>query len=185
MPQHPSLFKFLNCVQTSVIGNGFSIVAQADGGRNERTKLGSAAKHLLEAAIEVERRYKEGDISAQDVLVAAAAHFDDNKVAEALIIYARSLEETQLASEEDEDDESEDETEENGQPDISQPVNIVDVNDLDVNERELELQRDPDLRDVDLEEWVTTEWPIITGNIGKNDLIMVKILHSNYIKFVQ
>lgn len=168
MPLHPSLFRFLNCVQTSVIGNGFAIVAQTNSGRTRRTKLASAQKHLLEAAVDVERRYHEGELSASDVLRIAAAHFDDNKVAEAFVAFARSQEETELVAQPADDDldtDDEEGVEEDGLlPDVDVTTAI---DDLEVDDRLLELERDPDLTDVDPEVWMTTVWPIITGNAGK------------------
>lgn len=93
MPTHPSLFMFMNRLQSSVISNGLAIVAQSQSGRVKLRKQNDRVREaLLEKAKHLEREYLEGLKTATDVLRAAACHYDDDKVVEVFSAFADSLE---------------------------------------------------------------------------------------------
>ena len=90
--QHPSIFNFLDSIRKTVVGNGISVVAQIQAGRFPRRKADRARDELLRKATTVEEDYLAGNISAKEVLLAVAAHFDDDQLVLVMSNYATDVE---------------------------------------------------------------------------------------------
>lgn len=92
LPTHPSLFLFMNKLQSTVIRSGMAIVAQCNSGRQRLRKVNDRVRHiLLDKAAVLEREYLAGTKTATDVLRAAACHYDDDKVVEVFSAFADSI----------------------------------------------------------------------------------------------
>ena len=140
LPLHPTLFRFMHGLRSSVILDGVAIVTQAQSGNLSRKPVDKARQHLIRSAESVERAYLAGEITAQDVLLQGASHFENEK----LIKYLSTVQEIH---------EPEPEDEENRDPDA------MEEDDPDVDEREAVLRADEGLQDVDDDPWITTVWP--------------------------
>ena len=153
LPIHPTLFRFISCLNTTVITDGVAIAAQADAGNLKLKPVDKARKALLDKAEEIERKYFAGEIGAKDVLIHGAAHYNEEKV----LKYLNTLsvnEEVRIL----EQAESRAEQEDDGLPNIEPEPEPAE---LDL--REQVLNEDEDLQDADTDVWITTLWPSSTA----------------------
>jgi len=81
---HPGLFTFLNRLRTGVFEESVNVVLQTDNARMEKTNQTRAIQRLKELAEQSEQEYENEIIRAEDLLRRVAAHYDDDKVIEAL-----------------------------------------------------------------------------------------------------
>jgi len=150
MPSHPTLYRFIACLRTTVVSDGIAITAAAEGGHLKARKMDTARRVLLESAKKVEEDYTNGLITPDDVLLAAANHFNNEKVTSYLANVAESIEGSARtpvdhdgAGQDDDDDDL-----------------LPDVDDANGDERQALLNYDPDLEDVETEHvWVSSVWP--------------------------
>lgn len=154
LPNHPTLFRFIACLNTTVITDGISIAAQAEAGTLRLKPCDKARKVLLDKAEEVERRYFAGEISAKEVLINGAAHYNEEKVLKYLTTLSDEEEVGRLqAANEPAPAEDED-----ALPDIEPEPEI--------DERQAELEENEGLEDLDENVWITCIWPSSTaGNV--------------------
>ena len=82
----------MDSIRKTIVGNGISVVAQIQGGRFPRQKADRARDELLRKATTVEEDYLAGNISAKEVLLAVAAHFDDDQLVLVMSNYATDVE---------------------------------------------------------------------------------------------
>jgi len=150
MPSHPTLFRFIACLRSTVVSDGIAITAAADGGNLKARKVDKARQILLDSAKKVEDEYMQGKLSPDDVLLAAAAHYNDEKVTAFLANVADSLEAAVIPAV-DPDDEGDD--------------LLPDVDPSTLDERQAVLNDDPDLEDVETDHmWVTSVWPFAASD---------------------
>ena len=81
---HPGLFTFLNRLRTGVFEESVNVVLQTDNARMEKTNQTRAIQRLKDLAEQSEQEYENEIIKAEDLLRRVAAHYDDDKVIEAL-----------------------------------------------------------------------------------------------------
>jgi len=81
---HPGLFTFLNRLRTGVFEESVNVVLQTDTARMEKTNQTRAIQRLKDLAEQSEQEYENEIIKAEDLLRRVAAHYDDDKVIEAL-----------------------------------------------------------------------------------------------------
>jgi len=134
----------MQALKSTVITDGIAIVVQAQSGTLSRRPVDKVRQHLLRSAASVESAYLAGEITAQDVLLQGATHFDNEKV----IQYLTTIEEVAVPEGEGEEDEADDLHELRELPDP-----------IDIDERQAVLNADEGLQDVDEDPWVTTVWP--------------------------
>lgn len=185
LPNYPTLFRFIARWNEVVVTETSGTVSQSQAGTLTKRPLDLARKRLLEKAAQVEAQYMSGEIGAKDVLVQAAAHFDDAKVNKYLI---NSAEENVEEDEEDVDQphaeeqdqaaggavldhvllDSDEEDEPRELPDIDpvepvvmDPALAMDPDAIDaarIDDREAVLAANPGLEDVE-DTWLSTVWP--------------------------
>lgn len=132
-------------LRSTVISDGVAIVVQAQTGNMSRKPVDKARQHLLNLAEDVETAYLSGDITAEEVLLQGASHFDNDKLYRYLST-VQPLPDVFQEQEQEQDPENE-------LPD----VDVVDP--MDVDEREAILNADEGLQDMDEDPWITTVWP--------------------------
>lgn len=77
MPSHPTIFRFLFVLQTAVIQRGYTTVAQYEAGTAVKKPANQCRLRLAEKAAAVEEEYRRGALSAREVLIAAASHYQE------------------------------------------------------------------------------------------------------------
>lgn len=140
---HPTLFRFMHGLKSTVICDGVAVSVQAQTGNLARKPVDKARQFLLSSAEEVETAYQAGEITAQDVLMQGAAHFQNER----LLKYFATLEampEVVIEEQQLEEDELPD-------------VDVIDP--MEVDDREAVLNADEGLQDMDDDPWITTVWP--------------------------
>lgn len=81
---HRGFFSYMNRLKTSIFETGFSYISVANSGRQEKHRMTLAAQRLSDKAKQVEREYRDGLITASDLLATVAAHYDDAALIEVL-----------------------------------------------------------------------------------------------------
>jgi hypothetical protein len=81
---HKGFFVFMNRLKTSIFETGFHYIAVANSGRQDKHKMTVAAQKLSDKALQVERDYRDGLITAADLLATVANHYDDSVLIEVL-----------------------------------------------------------------------------------------------------
>ena len=82
LPRHPSIFLFMNRLQTTIYENSISVVAQVNAGRQTKYRATLEAQRLARRAVQVEQNYDEGLLTPTEVLQIASVHYDDDKLIE-------------------------------------------------------------------------------------------------------
>jgi len=139
----------MDSIRTSIITDGFCLLDQAFAGTLKFTPQGDKAKRqLLARGKQVEESYLAGEISAGEVLLRVASHFNDERL---IRLFQLAAEEPEIQNEPAEDRDEDD-------PELP---------DLDeITEREAVLAQDPDLSDVEETPWITSVWPsTVTGKL--------------------
>lgn len=151
LPIHPTLFRFIACLNTSVITDGVAIAAQAEAGNLKLKPVDKARKCLLDKAEEVERQYFAGEIGSKEVLLRGASHFNEEKVLKYLNAVSITDELDHLAD----SSATPAQVQDDGLPNIEPEPELDD--------RQEVLNDDEDLADVDNDVWITTLWPSSTA----------------------
>jgi hypothetical protein len=81
---HKGIYNFMNRMKTTVFEAGFSVIAVANAGKQEKCKVTLAAQELADKAAQAEQDYRDGSKSAADLLRLVAAHYDDGSLIELL-----------------------------------------------------------------------------------------------------
>ncbi len=92
LPQHPTIFVFMNTLRCTVYQQGISIVAQNSSGRTQASKATIAARKLTEKSKEVEESYLQGLITPTEVLQQAATHYEDNQILDTFLSASQQIE---------------------------------------------------------------------------------------------
>ena len=82
LPRHPSIFLFMNRLQSNIYENSISLVAQVNAGRQTKYRATLEAQRLAKRARQVEENYDEGLLSATEVLQNASVHYNDDRLIE-------------------------------------------------------------------------------------------------------
>ena len=147
MPTHPTLYRFIACLRTTVVTDGIAITAAAEAGNLKARKEDKAREYLINSAKQLEEDYFEGFTQPSDVLLQAAAHFNNEKV----ITYLANVAESHQQFEDLRNEPNDSDNDADLLPDVDQAL---------LDERQTALNDDPDLRDVDTTyNWVTSIWP--------------------------
>jgi len=147
MPTHPTLYRFIACLRTTVITDGIAITAAAEAGNLKQRKEDKAREFLVNSAKQLEEDYLEGFTQPSDVLLQAAAHFNNEKV----ITYLANVADSHQEAEDLRNEPNDSDNDADLLPDVDQAL---------LDERQRALNDDPDLRDVDTDyNWVTSIWP--------------------------
>jgi len=149
LPMHPTLFRFMHALRSTVILDGVAIVVQAQSGNLSRKPVDKARQHLLKSAQEVETAYLSGEINAQEVLMQGASHFENEK----LVKYLTTVPPMQELEEEEEEQQQPPPPSQDELPDLDY------IDSMDFDDRQAVLNANEGLQDVDDEPWITTVWP--------------------------
>ena len=84
LPRHPTIFLFMNRLQTNIYENGVSVVAQVNAGRQTKYRATLEAQRLARRALQVEQNYDEGLLTPTEVLQIASVHYDDDRLIEVM-----------------------------------------------------------------------------------------------------
>ena len=84
LPRHPTIFLFMNRLQTNIYENGVSVVAQVNAGRQNKYRATLEAQRLARRALQVEQNYDEGLLTPTEVLQIASVHYDDDRLIEVM-----------------------------------------------------------------------------------------------------
>ena len=82
LPRHPSIFLFMNRLQSNIYENSISLVAQVNAGRQTKYRATLEAQRLDRRARTVEENYNNGLLSATEVLQNASVHYNDDRLIE-------------------------------------------------------------------------------------------------------
>jgi hypothetical protein len=150
----------LATLETHVIKKGMSMYALANAGNYEAPeKMSQAERKLVELAKTIQTDYMAGAISPQQVLEAAAAHFQTNEFTQ----MCRGMPNT-IHTEPDRYfldggaynyDEEEEE-----QADNPHAYSIAGLSQAEIDERRLLLSFDPDIPEDTTYDWVTSNWTL-------------------------
>ena len=175
LPQHPSLFRFISALNQFIVKDGIATVAAGEAGQLKSRRVGNGEKAriaLLLNSQKLEEDYEAGKVSPLVVLLTAAAHYDEDRIANffaSLQINENSDRPEDYARADNSD--AEEEEQNRVLPDIEDQL-------LDEDERDRCLRLDPELSDVEEDEWEVELWPhaqndteIATNILGQNENI--------------
>jgi len=175
LPQHPSLFRFISALNQFIVTDGIATVAAREAGQLKSRRVGNGEKAriaLLLNSQKLEADYEAGKLSPLAVLLSAAAHYDEDRIAN-FFAGMRINENSERPEDYARADDSEDDEEDQNRvlPDIEDQL-------LDEDERDRCLRLDPELSDVEEDEWEVELWPhartdteIATNILGENENI--------------
>ena len=161
IPLHPTLFTFLNRMKSLIFDNSICVINQIHQGRSDKNKVTTAARKLVEKAEEAENKYKLNIISAEGLLIEAAAHYDEDKIME-IFSNETDQEQREAATNAVGDLSTNDASTSNGtnmensQTSVESEENSSNL--MGTTERDEEIRNEPNLRDFDNDNWPVSNW---------------------------